>query len=61
MTKETLIVMTIIGVSSAVGEKVLDSLGKTNLANYLSVASVAGLGTTAIGVVANLINTLRGF
>lgn len=60
MDNGTIIAMTVIGISSAIGEKVLDSMGKNNLANYLGVASVASLGVMALGIVGKLITTLRG-
>lgn len=60
MDNGTIITMTVIGISSAVGEKVLDSMGKNSLANYLGVASVASLGVMALGIVADLITKLRG-
>lgn len=59
MNKEVIITMTVIGVASAVGEKVLDSMGKNNLASYLNMASVAGIGASALGIIANLIKALR--
>lgn len=50
--------MTGIGVGTAVAEKVLNSIGKTDLANFVSIAGLSGLGLTAVGLICKLLQSL---
>ena len=56
--KTIILVMTSTGVISAVGEKVLNSFGKNDMANYLNVAGWSGIGISALGLVYKLIQLL---
>ena len=48
-----------LGVGSAVGEKVLNSLGKSDMASFVNIAGLSGLGATAVYMIVDLINKLR--
>lgn len=47
-------------VASAVTQKVFSSVGKVDEAQYLDLATKAGLGTTALTIFATFIKTLAG-
>lgn len=56
--KTIILAMTSCGVVSAVGEKVLNSFGKCDMANYLNVAGLSGIGLSALGLVYKLVQLL---
>ena len=55
----TIIGMVGVGVGTAIGEKVLNSMGKTDLASFVNIAGLSGVGATAVYFVVDLINKLR--
>lgn len=55
----TIITMVGVGVGTAIGEKVLNSMGKTDLASFVNIAGLSGVGATAVYFVVDLINKLR--
>jgi hypothetical protein len=50
--------MTTITVGSAVAQKVFSSVGKVDEAQYLDLATKAGLGATALSIFASLIKAI---
>lgn len=56
--KAIIIAMTSCGVISAVGEKVLISFGKTEMASFTNIAGLCGIGLSALGLVYKLIQLL---
>lgn len=56
--REILVAMTVCGVVSAVSEKLLNVLGKSDLANLCNVAGLSGIALTGLGLVAKLIKLL---
>lgn len=59
MDTAIIITMATVSIGSAISEKILASLGKTQEAQYCSVASSSMLATTAIGCVIKAISSLR--
>ena len=59
MNIATIIGMVGVGVGTAIGEKVLNSMGKTDLASFVNIAGLSGVGATAVYFVVDLINKLR--
>ena len=55
----TIIGLVGVGVGTAIGEKVLNSMGKTDLASFVNIAGLSGVGATAVYFVVDLINKLR--
>ena len=55
----TIITMVGVGVGTAIGEKVLNCMGKTDLASFVNIAGLSGVGATAVYFVVDLINKLR--
>lgn len=55
-----LIGMVSAGVVTAVGEKICNSLGQNDIANYIRVGGVSLCGATAIGAVVQLIGKVKG-
>lgn len=55
----TIIGMVGVGIGTAIGEKVLNSMGKTDLASFVNIAGLSGVGATAVYFVVDLINKLR--
>ena len=53
-----ILAMTSIGVIVAVGDRLLGTLGKLELANLLNIAGFSGLGLMALGLVYKLIQML---
>lgn len=53
-----ILAMTSIGVIVAVGDRLLGTLGKLELANLLNIAGFSGLGLMALGLVYKLIKML---
>ena len=61
MNITTIITMLGIGVGSAIGEKVLNAFGKSDMASFINIAGLAGLaglGTTAVYFIVDLISKL---
>jgi hypothetical protein len=56
--KTIIIAMTSCGVISAVGEKVLNSFGKSDMANFTNIAGLSGVGISGLGLVIKLIQML---
>jgi Na+-driven multidrug efflux pump len=54
-----LISMVSAGVVTAVGEKVCNSLGQNDIANYIRVGGVSLTGAVAIGAVVSLIGKVK--
>lgn len=59
MTTGIIIGMVGIGVGAAVGEKILNSFGKGEMANFVNIAGMCGIGVTAVGAVVSLISQLK--
>lgn len=53
-----IVTMAGIGVASAIGEKVLISFGKSEMASFLNITGLCGIGLTAIGIVVKLLSML---
>ena len=58
MNVTTIITMLGIGVGSAIGEKVLNAFGKSDMASFINIAGLSGLGATAVYFIVDLINKL---
>lgn len=58
MNTGIIITMTSVTVASAVAQKVFSSVGKVDEAQYLDLATKAGLGATALGIFAGLIKAI---
>lgn len=56
--KTIIIAMTSCGIISAVGEKVLLSFGKSEMASFTNIAGLSGVGLSALGLVYKLIQLL---
>ena len=56
--KTIILAMTSCGVVGAVGEKVLNSFGKGDMANFLNIATLSGVGLSALGLVYKLFQLL---
>lgn len=61
MNTKVIITMTVITVCSGVAQKVFASVGKADEAQYLDLATKAGLGSTALSIFAGLIKTIASF
>lgn len=58
MSTTTIVTMLSIGVAATIGEKVLMAFGKADMANFCNIAGLTGLGSTALGLIVNLIKLL---
>ena len=58
MNVTTIITMLGIGVGSAVAEKVLNAFGKSDMASFVNISGLAGLGAMAIYFIVELIGKL---
>ncbi|WP_305153825.1 hypothetical protein [uncultured Clostridium sp.] len=58
MSVSTILTMLSIGVGSAVGEKVLNAFGKSDMASFINIAGLTGLGATAVYFIVDLIGKL---
>lgn len=58
MNVTTIITMLSIGVGSAVGEKVLNAFGKSDMASFINIAGLSGLGATTVYFIVDLISKL---
>lgn len=58
MNTTVIITMTSLTVASAVAQKIFSSVGKADEAQYLDLATKAGLATTAITIFVGFIKTL---
>lgn len=56
--KTILITMLSCGVIGSVGEKVSLAFGKSEIANFLNIATIAGVGISALTLVVSLIKLL---
>ena len=59
----TAIIITLggLGVATAVGEKISNAIGQTEIATYIKVGGTSGAGIVAIGLVYKLLSMLKGF
>ena len=55
MTTACIITMLSVGIVGSISERVLTSFGKMNEASFVSIATLAGIGVTALGIVIELI------
>lgn len=58
MSIGTIITMLSIGVGTAIGEKVLNAFGKSDMASFINIAGLSGLGATAVYFIVELITKL---
>lgn len=58
MSIGTIITMLSIGVGTAIGEKVLNAFGKPDMASFINIAGLSGLGATAVYFIVELITKL---
>lgn len=58
MNTGIIITMTSVTVASAVAQKVFASVGKSDEAQYLDLATKAGMGATALSIFAGLIKAI---
>lgn len=58
MNTGVIVTMSSITVASAVAQKVFSSVGKVDEAQYLDLATKAGLGATALGIFTSLIKAI---
>lgn len=56
--KILLLAITSTGIITAVGEKLLNVFGKGEMANFLNIAGLSGIGIIALGLVYKLIELL---
>lgn len=56
--KAIILAMSSCGVISAVGEKILLSFGKSELASFTNIAGLSGIGLSALGLVYKLFQLL---
>ena len=56
--RNIIVAMTICGVVSAVGEKLLISFGKMEMATFCNIAGLSGIGLSCLALVGKLIHTL---
>lgn len=59
MSIGVLITMAVLTVGSSVTEKILEAAGKTQAAQYVNIATLSGLASTALGIFATAIKALR--
>ena len=55
----TIITMLCVGVGTAIGEKLLNCMGKTDLASLVNITGLSGGGATAVYFIVDLISKLR--
>lgn len=58
MNSKVIITMSTLTVASAVVQKVFSSVGKNDEAQYLDLATKAGLGATALSIFASFVKAL---
>lgn len=58
MNIATILTMVSVGVGSAIGEKLLLVLGKSEMASFVNIAGLAGIGATAVYFIVELISKL---
>lgn len=58
MNVTTIITMLKISVGSAIAEKVLHAFGKSDMASFINIAGLSGLGATAVYFIVELISKL---
>ena len=51
--------MLCVGVGTAIGEKLLNCMGKTDLASLVNITGLSGVGATAVYFIVDLISKLR--
>lgn len=56
--RQIIVAMTTCGIVSSVGEKLLNSFGKSDMANFCNIAGLTGIALTSLGLVAKLITLL---
>ena len=49
-----------LAVATAVGEKISNAIGQTEIATYIKVGGISASGITAIGLVYKLLGMLKG-
>jgi hypothetical protein len=55
MNTTLIVTMAAIGISSAVAEKLLNAFGKVDMAQFVNIAGLSGIGVTAIAIVIKLL------
>lgn len=58
MTTACIVSMVSIGVCGSIAERILTSFGKINEASFVSIATMGGLGITALGIIIDLISKM---
>lgn len=58
MSTALIITMAGIGITATVAEKLLNAFGKSDMASFLNIAGLAGLGLMAIGIIIKLLQAL---
>lgn len=57
MNTTLIVTMAAIGISAAVAEKLLNAFGKVDMAQFVNIAGLSGIGVTALGIVIKLLKT----
>jgi hypothetical protein len=60
MNAALIVTMGLVGVGSAVCEKVLVAMGKADTAEWIRVGGISLVGVTAVGLAVNLLKTVKG-
>ncbi|NMM62076.1 hypothetical protein HBE96_05100 [Clostridium sp. P21] len=55
MNTTLIVTMAAIGISAAVAEKLLNAFGKVDMAQFVNIAGLSGIGVTALGIVIKLL------
>ncbi len=58
MSTGLIITMAGIGITATVGEKLLNAFGKSDMASFMNIAGLSGLGLMAITLVIKLLQAL---
>lgn len=55
MNTTLIVTMAAIGISASVAEKLLNAFGKVDMAQFVNIAGLSGIGVTALGIVIKLL------